>query len=375
MKKLFVGLLSAGLILGVATPAFAHHPTLAASAVCGITSDANGNSSNTYELFWTIGNSENNKDMNITSATLSHGTIAGLNNSPEDGDLDGNNGPNTQTEIGPSGTRVFKSLVPRPFAGTTVTLTVNATWDQADGDEATENAASGTWSIKPNDLVCTAAKGDTGATGPQGPAGPTGPQGGPGAPGQPGPAGPPGAPGPQGVPGNTGPQGPIGPQGPQGPGGANGADGEDGADGSDGAPGTQGEQGPAGENGIDGVDGSDGIDGVDGVDGEDGIDGTDGIDGEDGATGPAGPQGLQGLTGPQGPAGKDAPVSEVPFKFCGDAKVGLDTECNLTTTTTAPAAPTQLPRTGSSSMVLLALAGALLVLGGGFRLYSYLTRS
>lgn len=99
---------------------------------------------------------------------------------------------------------------------------------------------------------------------------------------------------------------------------------------------TDGEVCPlAGENGEDGEDGVDGINGLDGKNGLDGLNGTNGLDGQNGQNG------LDGAIGPVGPTGSNAVVE------------------TATTTTTVPVTPLEeLPRTGSS-LVYLALFGAL----------------
>lgn len=378
MKKFLLSAgIVAGLIVGVASPALAHHPVLGASAVCGITSNEQGASSNTYELFWTIANSENSKDMNIKSVTLSHGSLVGLNGQP----VQGPNGPFATTEIGPSGSLLVKSLVPRPFVGTTVTLTVVGTWDQADGDEATENETSRSWSIKPNDLICTAATGPQGPAGPTGPAGPKGDNGAPGTPGTPG------------VKGDTGPAGPTGPQG--GPG-SPGTPGLPGANGAKGDKGDKGDKGYAGKNGVNcydgldisepsvedcrGEDGKNGEDGADGADGADGVDGTNGTNGVDGKNGVNGKDGVNGATGPAGPEGPAGPfhncVNADGFRFSAVDCDGADYVAYvdaaieaLKAGNTPPPAPvgvqpvTELPKTGSGANTLAFIGAGLLLIG------------
>jgi LPXTG-motif cell wall-anchored protein len=47
----------------------------------------------------------------------------------------------------------------------------------------------------------------------------------------------------------------------------------------------------------------------------------------------------------------------------------------VTTTTTAPNLPENLPRTGSASMWMILGAGILILVGGGFSLYSKFARN
>ena len=113
-----------------------------------------------------------------------------------------------------------------------------------------------------------------------------------------------------------------------------------------------------------------------------GAGGNDGADGADGAAGPAGPAGSagangnDGAAGPAGPAGADG--TTVTYIACSDGTVvGLGATCPVgttpvTTPTTAPATPSgELPHTGASGTLILALIGAGLgALGLLFRRFS-----
>lgn len=116
-----------------------------------------------------------------------------------------------------------------------------------------------------------------------------------------------------------------------------------------------------------------------GAPGEPGKNGTDGAAGPAGPAGPAGANGndgAAGAAGPAGPAGADG--TTVTYIACSDGTVvGLGATCPVgttpvTTPTTAPATPSgELPHTGSSGTLILALIGAGLgALGLLFRRFS-----
>lgn len=116
-------------------------------------------------------------------------------------------------------------------------------------------------------------------------------------------------------------------------------------------------QGPAGADGTNGTNGEDGAPGTNGADGATGPAGPQGPagpagEGSVGATGPAGADGKDGVDGKDGPAGKDGvTITQV-----------LEQSAPATAPSTAPA-PAELPRTGSSAVLLALLGFGLLATG------------
>lgn len=111
-----VGLIVVAGVLAIAIPAWAHFPEVSGETVC---SDGN------HLITWTIGNSETDKVMTITSASASDGTntYAVTGYSPT---------------VGDSGSTTGTTTVPGGVTGT-VTLTVTGSW--TDGVIATRQTS------------------------------------------------------------------------------------------------------------------------------------------------------------------------------------------------------------------------------------------
>lgn len=264
MKKFLTSvLLTAGLVVGVAAPAFAHHGTLDADVTCSLKG---------YEIIWSLLNSETDKEAEVIAASVNVGSLDGIvvgagmgRNAIHSGNVD-------------SPSILGRTSVPRTTVGA-VTLSVTVRWQN-------QVEWSGSHSITPSDLPCN-IKGDTGAKGDKGDKGDTGLKG---------------------DKGDTGSQG------------------DPGAKGDQGDTGDQGIQGEPGNDGSNGADGNDGVDGADGSDGSDGATGPAGPTGSSGATGAVGARGDSGPAGSTTVVQVES-VPEQPFKMCGAAKVGLDTPC------------------------------------------------
>lgn len=327
MKKFLIGAMAASLALvGLATPAFAHHATIEGSVKCSVKGQ---------EVTWTIINSESGKVMNLISVTADAGATL-------EGDTITDVGMNTD-EGGPLGERVLTQLFPGDL-NKEVTLKVVVDWVNHNPKRA-EGSVTLTGTCIP---------------------------------------GPPGTPGDDGEDGDTPiilcapgvglsftfdetfidtevlyvlEAGEICPL--KGDDGAPGKDGDDGADST-----VPGPTGPSGEVNVTLF-----------CDfpffpyyGELGYTVT-----EDDCTGPQGPAGVNGNVGPQGPAGKDSTVpgpagtngadSVVPGPVGPAGPQGPAGGESVTTTTTVPVAPVgELPRTGSNGT--MALIGAALFLIG-----------
>ncbi len=102
-------------VLAIGAPAWAHFPEVSGTTVC---------SDSDHLITWTIGNSETDKVMTITSASASDGTntYAVTGYSPT---------------VGDSGSTTATTVVPGGVTGT-ITLTVTGSWD--DGVVATRQA-------------------------------------------------------------------------------------------------------------------------------------------------------------------------------------------------------------------------------------------
>ena len=91
---------------GLSAPAYAHHAIVSGSTVCA---------NNDHVITWSIGNSENNKSMNIDSVTA---TANGQSYA-----VTGYTSP-----VGNGGTTTATSVVPGPVTDTSIVLTVNVSW-------------------------------------------------------------------------------------------------------------------------------------------------------------------------------------------------------------------------------------------------------